>query len=198
MRAETDRPGIATRGYSKPQCVARSASEIAHLLNEKLTAQPLSGNRAICAGERLAPVLFVQGYTGDARSIQEEARSQNLRGCLCQAADSSGLVGRLPQEWQDLGAEEPDFLVLDLGADEASACEVVRKIRNESRLCGVALVILARGVCDSGVSECCDVGGAWWMNRISEPAQVVRALRAVLRLWAEVLKLSPTRVRGTL
>lgn len=198
MPTETDRPRIARKSYDKPQCVAKSAPEIVHLLHEKLAAQLPFGKRQIRAGERLAPILFVQDYSGDSRSIQDVVRSQNLRGGLCAAADSSGLVGRLRQDFQRAGAEGPDFLVLDLSAEQRSAIEVVRTIRSESRLGGVPLVILTTGECDSEVSGYCDVGGAWRISGVADPARVVQALRAVLHLWAEVLKLSPSPVRGVL
>lgn len=196
MRTETDRPRITRKSYSKPQCLAKSAPEIAHLLHEKLAAQLPCGDRQICAGERLAPILLVQDYSGGSRSIQDVARSQNLRGCSCADADSSGLVAMLRQDFQSAGAEGPDFLVLDLRAEQRSAAELVREIRSESRLGGVPLVILIAGDSDCEVSRCCDAGGAWRMSGVSDPAQVVQALQAVLHLWAEVVKLSPSAVRG--
>ncbi|MGA9471335.1 MAG: hypothetical protein WBV36_02655 [Terriglobales bacterium] len=198
MRTETDRPRISRKSYSKPQCIAKSAPEIAYLLHEKLAAQLPSGNRQMCADERFAPILLVQDYSGDSRSIQDVARSQNLRGCSCADADSSGLVAILRQDFQRAGAEGPDFLILDLSAEQEGATELVRKISSESRLGGIPLVILTSGDSDSEASGCCDVGGAWRIRGVSDPAAVVQALQGVLHLWAEVLKLSPLPVRRIL
>ncbi|MFZ0884568.1 MAG: hypothetical protein WAN14_14310 [Candidatus Acidiferrales bacterium] len=198
MRTETDRPRITRKSYSKPQWVANSAPEIAHLLHEKLAAQLPSGNRLMCADERLAPILLVQDYSGDSRSIEDVARSQNLRGCSYADADGSGLVAILGHDFQRAGAEVPDFLILDLSAEQGGATELVRKISSESRLGGIPLVILTSGDSESEASGCGDAGGAWRIRGVSDPAAVVQALQAVLHLWAEVLKPSPLPVPGIL
>jgi CheY-like chemotaxis protein len=192
LRTERDRPRLARKSYSKPECVAQSAPEIAHLLHEKLAAQLPSGKRQMCGGERLAPILFVQDYSGSSRSIQDVAESQNLRSCSCAAPDSSASVGRLCEDFQRAGADRPDFLVFDLRAAEGNTTELQREIRSEARLDGVPLVILTSGDSDSEALGCRD--GAWRITGVSDPAQVVQALRALLHLWAQVLKLSPSPV----
>src|SRR6202042_1402586 len=86
VRREAEHAHVAKKSYSKPQCISRSPSELVHLLRENLSAQVQSRNVTPPTIEGLTPILLVQGYGGDSRSIEDAARSQNLRGRSCDAA----------------------------------------------------------------------------------------------------------------
>jgi two-component system response regulator len=99
-------------------------------------------------------------------------------------------------EWS--GAPRPDFLVLDLRFHEGKGPRIVREIKTEFRLADVPLAILTTGGSETEFSALSGAHNTWRMSGVSDPAQVVQALRAVLHLWAEVLKLSPSLVREVL
>ena len=188
-----ERPSTATRrkSYSRPQCVSKSVPEIAHLLHENLPARPSSRKRAMPTTERVAPILLVQDYRGDSRSIQDTARSENLHGHSCEAASGSELVRLLSRHLEWTSAERPDFLVLDLRVHAGNAPAILREIRSEPIFGNVPLVILTSAgfATELAVRELRAARGAWRMCGVSDPAQVVQALKAVLRLWAEGQKL---------
>jgi CheY-like chemotaxis protein len=184
-----ERPGTPTRrkNYSKPQCVSKSVPGIAHLLHEKLAAHPSSVKRAMSTSERIAPILLVQDYRGDSRSIQDAVRSENLHGHSCDAASGSDLVRLLSQQLEWTSAERPDFLVLDLRVHYENSPAILSEIRSEPVFGDVPLVILtsARFATELAERELRATRGTWRMCGVSDPAQVVQALKAVLQLWAE-------------
>jgi hypothetical protein len=71
-------------------------------------------------------------------------------------------------------------------------------VRSQFKLGDVPLAILTTGGSQTESSAPGDAHNTWRMSAVSDPAQVVQALRAVLHLWAEVLKLSPSLVRDVL
>ena len=191
VRREAEHAHVAKKSYSKPQCISRSPSELVHLLRERLSAQVQSRNVTPPTIEGLTPILLVQGYGGDPRSIEDAARSQNLRGRSCDTARGSELVRMVSRGSERTGAEQSDFLVLDLRVHGGNAPAILREISSEPIFGGVPLTILTSAGFGTQLAER-EVRAArcaWRMSEVSDPAQVVRALQAVLRLWAEGRKL---------
>jgi hypothetical protein len=85
------------------------------------------------------------------------------------------------------GAERSDFLVLDLRVHGGNVPAILREISSEPIFGGVPLAILTSAgfATELAERELRAVRGAWRMSGVSDPAQVVHALKAVLRLWAE-------------
>jgi CheY-like chemotaxis protein len=198
VRREAEHAHPAPKDYSKPECIPKSTSETAHLLRDRLSAQLPPGKFSSPTDGRLTPILLVQDYGGDSRSIQDAARSENLHGHSCTDASDSELVHMLCKEMEWSGAPRPDFLVLDLRFHEGKGPRIVREIRTEFRLADVPLAILTTGGSETEFSALSGAHNTWRMSGVSDPARVVQALRAVLHLWAEVLKLSPSLVREVL
>ena len=191
MRREAEHAHVAKKSYSKPQCISRSPSELVHLLRERLSAQVQSRNVRSTTIERLTPILLVQSYGGDSRSIEDAARSQSLRGRSCDAGSGSGLVRVLSPGSERTGAEQSDFLVLDLRVHGGYAPAILREISSEPILGGVPLAILTSAgfATELAKRELRAARCAWRMSGVSDPVQVVLALQALLRLWAEGRKL---------
>ena len=191
MRREAERAHVAKKSYSKPQCISRSPAEFVHRLRESLSAQVQSPNETSRTREQLTPILFVQGYGGDSRSIEDAARRQNLRGRSCDAASGSELDHTVSRGSERTDAERSDFLVLDLRAHGGNIPAILREINSEPIFGGVPLAILTSAGFATELAEWELRAGrcAWRMSGVSDPAQVVEALQAVLRLWAEGRKL---------
>ena len=186
MRREAEHAHVAKKSYSKPLCISRSPAEFVHLLRERLSAQVQSRNGRPPTSEPLTPILFVQGYGGDSRSIEDAGRRENLRGRSCDAAGGSELDRMVSRD-----SEQSDFLVLDLRAHRGNISAILREISSEPIFGGVPLAILTSGgfATELVERELRAARCAWRMSEVSDPAQVVRALQAVLRLWAEGRKL---------
>ena len=191
MRREAEHAHVAKKSYSKPQCISRSPAEFVHLLRESLSAQVQSRNGRSPTSEQLTPILFVQGYGGDSRSIEDAARRQNLRGRSCDAARGSELDRMVSRSSERTGAEWSDFLVLDLRAHGGNIPAILREISSEPILGGVPLAILTSAgfATELAKRELRAARCAWRMSGVSDPVQVVLALQALLRLWAEGRKL---------
>jgi CheY-like chemotaxis protein len=191
VRREAEHAPVAKKSYSKPRCISRSPSELVQLLRERLSAQVQSRNVRSPAIERPTPILLVQDYGGDSRSIQDAARRQNLRGRSCEAASGSELVRMVSRGSERTGAERSDFLVLDLRAHGGNAPAILREINSEPIFGGVPLAILTSAdfATELAERELRAARCAWQMSGVSDPAQVVQALKAVLRLWADGQKL---------
>jgi CheY-like chemotaxis protein len=203
VRREAERAHVAKKSYSKPQCISRSPAEIVHLLREKLSVQLESRKLGSPTDERFTPIRLLEDCGGDSRAIQDAARSEDLHGHSCADATDPELVHMLCQDPEWSGAPRPDFLVLDLRVHGRAGPEIVRKMRSQFKLGDVPLAILTTGGSETGGSETeflasSGAHNTWRMSGVSDPAQVVQALRAVLHLWAEVLKLSPSLVREVL
>lgn len=198
MRTEAERARPARKAYHKPECISKSASEIAHFLGDQLSAQLQSGKLSSLGDGRFTPILLVQDYPGDSRSIQDAARRANFYGHACADAPDSELVHRLCWDLEWSGAARPDFFVLDLRVCVVDGPEIVRKMRKQFKLADIPLAILTTGDSESEFSASYGAPNTWRVSGVSGPAQVIEALRAVLHLWAEVLKLSPSLVREVL
>ncbi len=194
MRREAERAHNARSSYSKPQCISRSSAEMVHLLREKLSAQLQPGQLSSLTDERFTPILLVQDYRGDSRSIQDAARSRNLHGPSCADATDAELVQMLCQDLEWTGGARPDFLILDLRIRGGEGPEIVRRMRSQFKLGDVPLAILTTGDSETEFSASCSGHNTWRMSGVSDPAQVVQALGAILQVWANVLKLSPSLV----
>jgi CheY-like chemotaxis protein len=197
VRREAECARVAKKSYSKPQCVSNSALEMVHRLQEKIAAQLSSRRPGTSAAERVAPILLVQDYRGDSRAIQDAARSEGLRGHSWDAASGSELARLLSRHLEWTGAARPDFLVLDLRVHDRKAPAILREICSEPIFGDLPLAILTSSGFASELAEreLRSAPGAWRMSGVSDPAQVAQALKAVLRLSAEALKLSPSLVR---
>jgi CheY-like chemotaxis protein len=149
--------------------------------------------------ERIAPILLVQDYRGNSGSIENAARSENLYGHSCDAATGSELVRLLSRLSEWTSAERPDFLVLDLRAHAGNAPAILREISSEPILGDVPLVILTSAgfATELAQRELRAASSAWRMCGVSDPAQVVEALKAVSQLWGEGQKLPASSYSAT-
>ncbi len=200
MRREAKHAHLPKKGYTKPECIARSPAEIADFLRERLLALVHSRKPGSPTHQRLTPILLAQGYLHDSASIQDAAGRANLHGYSCADASDSELV-RLPfqeLEWSGSGAARPDFLLLDLRMSGKDGPEIVRKIRSRFNLGDLPLAILTAAGSETAFLEICGKHNTWRISGVSDPAQVVEGLQAVLQLWADVLKLSPSLAREVL
>ena len=118
MRRQAERAHPASKNDSKPECVPKSTTDIAHPLRNRLSAQPLHGKLVSLTDQQFATILLAQDYRGDSKSIQDAAACESLRARWCVAASSPGIAQMLRQDWEGTDADKPDFLVLDLRFQE--------------------------------------------------------------------------------
>jgi CheY-like chemotaxis protein len=171
VRREAERTRFARKSYTKPECVSRSPAKMPHLLRERLVAQLQPGKLSSLIDERFTPVLLVEDYRGNSRSIQDAARSENLHGLSCADASDSGLVHMLCQDLEWSGGARPDFLVLDLRVSGGDGPEIVRKTRKQFNLADVPLAILTTGDSEFEFTASSGEHNTWRISRVSDPAR---------------------------
>jgi CheY-like chemotaxis protein len=174
--------------YRVPTCESRSVSEVAALIRKNLLAKHETRGLPLSAEELARPILVVENYQGDMRSMKQAFHEKGMQ-CHSGAATNDSELALICQV---AGEVQPDALLLDLRRFKSAGHDVLEEIGGEPQLRRIPLVILV----DSAAAQICgDLGNYWRLRKPVDSGGCVAALQSLLDLQIAVLKLSPEKKR---
>jgi CheY-like chemotaxis protein len=118
-------------------------------LQEMDVASPTAG-----AVSREYVLMLVEDSPADVRLAQEVFRDAGFRHRLLVARDGEQALRMLRREGEHLQLPQPDLILLDLNLPRRDGREVLREIKQDSRLLSIPVLILSTSKAERDVRDC--------------------------------------------
>jgi chemotaxis family two-component system response regulator Rcp1 len=106
------------------------------------------------AASREYVLMLVEDSPADVRLAQEVFRDAGFRHRLLVARDGEQALRMLRREGEYLPLPQPDLILLDLNLPRRDGREVLREIKQDSRLLSIPVLILSTSKAERDVRDC--------------------------------------------
>jgi CheY-like chemotaxis protein len=124
-------------------------------------------------------ILVAEDNPADVRLIREALRGLDPAPCMHAVTNGEEALEFLRQHQEQL----PVLLFLDFHLPKTDSAEVLRKIKTDERLCGVAVVVLTTWEVEETIWEAYRLGANCYLSKPSDLEEFLYTIRSATSYW---------------
>ena len=141
--------------------------------------------------EREATILLVEDNPGDVRLTREAFREGQIDNDLRVVTDGAQALAYLRQEGEYVDAPRPDLILLDLNLPRLSGDEVLERIKADTDLCSIPIIVMTGSRAEEDVSRSYELQANAYLTKPVDPGEFIRTVRTFEDFWLSVVLLPP-------
>lgn len=134
-------------------------------------------------------ILLVEDSPADARLTQEAFRDGKLRNNLTVVTDGAQAMAYLKRDQPFAQAARPDLILLDLNLPKIDGREVLRRVKTDSELSSIPVVVLTTSEADEDVAKAYEYHANCYVRKPVDFENFLRIVSAIENFWLTVVKL---------
>lgn len=138
---------------------------------------------------RLAEILLIEDNPGDVELIHEALQTAKLLSHVSVAVDGEEATAFLNRQDGYLAAPRPDLILLDLNIPKKDGFEVLKEIRENSRLSRIPVVILTSSQADRDVLRSYDLRANCFISKPVDVDEFLSVIRTTGEFWLTLVRL---------
>jgi CheY-like chemotaxis protein len=136
-------------------------------------------------------ILLVEDNKGDIELITEFFIDSKIRTNLHIAEDGEEAIQFLCAEDKFLGSHNPDLIILDWNLPKKSGLEVLRKIKANSNLKNIPVIILTTSSAETDILRAYDLHANAYLIKPIDFDEFMRIIKAIEDFWFQAVTLPP-------
>jgi chemotaxis family two-component system response regulator Rcp1 len=137
----------------------------------------------------LAEILLIEDNPGDVRLTTEALKEINMQSNLHVVNDGEKALAFLQQQGSYSNAVRPDLILLDLNLPKKSGREVLARIKTNSRLRCIPVIILTTSKSEKDIEELYNLHANCYIVKPADFEQFINAVKAIVDFWLAFVKL---------
>lgn len=138
---------------------------------------------------QMAEILLVEDDPGDIRLTKEALKSNQIGNNLHVVEDGEEALDFLYRRGKYVGAPRPDLILLDLNLPRVNGQEVLGKIKHDSDLRLIPVVVLTTSTHEQDILKAYDLNANCYITKPLDWTQFVDVVRQIDNFWLGVVKL---------
>lgn len=136
-------------------------------------------------------ILLVEDNRADQRVTQEAFKRGHVQNNLVIVNDGLEALDYLYQRGQFAGAPRPDLILLDLNMPRLDGRAVLEKIKNDSVLKRIPVIILTTSDTEIDILQSYDLHANAYITKPVDVQQLVNVVKVLDDFWISIVKLPP-------
>ena len=137
-------------------------------------------------------ILLVEDNEGDVGLIEEVLEEAKIRNVLHVAKDGEEAILFLHREGKFSGAPRPDIILLDLNLPKKDGREVLKEVKEDSKLKNIPVVILTTSNAEKDIFRAYELHTNAYVTKPLDFDQFIKVVESIGNFWLEIVKL-PTK-----
>jgi len=138
-------------------------------------------------------IFIVEDNPADVRLIEEALRDMSPAPCIQVAGDGEQVLECL----LDCVTPAPALLLLDLHLPKTDSRDVLRRLREQERLRGTAMVVLSTSEVEDLMREAYSLGADCYLSKPSDLDEFLRTIRRAAEYWLGLRRAETARGQTT-
>jgi chemotaxis family two-component system response regulator Rcp1 len=134
-------------------------------------------------------ILLVEDNAGDVRLTQEVLKSSKVRNNLIVATNGQEALNCLRRQGKYSASPRPDLILLDLNLPVMDGREVLERIKDDSDLKRIPVVILTTSKAEEDILKTYDLHANCYVTKPVDLDQFVKVVRSLEDFWLAIVKL---------
>lgn len=144
------------------------------------------------SGEQV-DILLVEDNPGDVRLTQEAFKEGNIANTLHIVTDGVEALDFLYKRDEYADAPCPDMVLLDLNLPRKNGDEVLEKIRDDSDLSHLPVIILTSSEAEEDIVKSYELQANAYLTKPVDPEEFIRTVQSFEQFWLELVRLPPCK-----
>lgn len=140
-------------------------------------------------------ILLVEDNPGDVRLTKEALKEGKIKNNLFVTPDGVEALQFLKQEDEYAGAVRPDLILLDLNMPRMDGRELLEKIKQETELRRIPVVILTTSKSEEDIVKSYDLHANCYITKPVDLDQFINVVKSIEDFWLTVVKLPPNGLK---
>jgi len=140
-------------------------------------------------GQKPLNILLVEDAPGDVRLVSEALKQLPISHVLTVAKDGEEALAQLRKGQEGGDASLPDLVLLDLNLPKINGHEVLKEIKNTSRLKRIPVVILTGSKSQEDILKAYDAHANCYITKPSELSEYFEAIQSLGDFWFDFVRL---------
>ena len=136
-------------------------------------------------------VLLVEDSEADAMLIKRSFAQSDISCTLCWLEDGESAIAYLEQRGQYQQAIRPDLIILDLNLPRLDGREVLHRVKNNSDLKRIPVVVMSTSNSEIDVSRSYDLHANCYIVKPFDVHDFLRVTSSIEEFWLRNVTLSP-------
>jgi CheY-like chemotaxis protein len=143
---------------------------------------------------KLVEILLVEDNPGDVRLTQEALRDTKVRNNLHVVYDGIEALEFLRKEGRHKNAPRPDLILLDLNLPRMDGRELLAKIKEDSELKCIPVVILTTSKAEEDILRTYNLHANCYITKPVDFDQFIEVVKKIEDFWLTIVKL-PSEIK---
>ena len=141
------------------------------------------------SGQRPVEILLVEDNPGDIRLTREALRETTLRTRLNVVSDGAQATSYLRQRPPFEDSTRPDLVLMDLNLPRRNGHEVLKEIKEDTRLRAIPVVILTTSNAEKDIARAYEAHANCYIRKPVDFGQFMDVVRMIERFWFNIVLL---------
>jgi len=138
---------------------------------------------------KIVEILLVEDNPGDIRLTQEALKEGNVPHSLNAVMDGAEAIKYLFKEGRYAGAKTPDLILLDLNLPKKDGKEVLKKIKHDSVLKRIPVVVLTTSNAGSDITKAYDLHANCYITKPVDFNRFIEVIKSIELFWLSTVRL---------
>jgi chemotaxis family two-component system response regulator Rcp1 len=136
-------------------------------------------------------ILLVEDDPGDVRLTREALKEGKVLNTLQVVGDGIAALEYLRHEGRYSKSPHPDIILLDLNLPKMDGRELLAKIKTDSKLRRIPVVILTTSKAEEDILKSYDLHANCYITKPVDMDQFINVVKSVEKFWFTIVKLPP-------
>jgi len=142
-------------------------------------------------GTKMIEILLVEDNPGDVRLTREALKEGRVLNNVSTVGDGVEAMAFLRREGRYEGAPRPDLILLDLNLPKMNGREVLAKVKADTDLRRIPVVVLTTSQAEEDVLKTYDLHANSYVTKPVDVDQFLSVVRQIEDYWLAVVRLPP-------
>jgi CheY-like chemotaxis protein len=148
-----------------------------------------NGTIPIVSEERLPRLLMVEDNPGDAFLLKQALSEAGFRYTMTVVPNGDEALAYLHSEGRFFGSPRPDLVLLDLNLPGKTGHEVLREIKEDSKLRSIPVIILSSSEAESDLTMAYDLHANCYIHKPSGLNETLEIASQIAAFWFSAVSL---------
>jgi chemotaxis family two-component system response regulator Rcp1 len=140
-------------------------------------------------------ILLVEDNLGDVRLTREALKEGKVLNTLHVVGDGIDALAFLKHEGQYAKSAHPDIILLDLNLPRMDGRELLAKIKSDSKLRRIPVVILTTSKAEEDILKSYDLHANCYITKPVDMDRFITVVQSIEDFWFSIVKLPPDGVK---